>query len=196
MAQLGDAVARFNNLFESPIYRDLEWANVLQEKMRTERLMESGRLVAPILRPHFLSKRQHTSLARAVQGLSSVLDRLEPDRPGQSPLDEPPPDAAGGKAACDPSCRILQVQCHSADGCTDQQRFVALRRRTGLHATRCGLCGPVSQPVPRIADYQEFLRNRYKLSKLSESNHLLAAVLKVWKEFGGPQTHRTLRWSK
>jgi hypothetical protein len=188
MAQLGEAVARFNNLFESPAYRDLEWANALQQKMRTERLMESGRLVAPILRPHFLSKRQHASLARAVQGLSSVLDRLEPivlsSPPLMSRLQMLPAEkllatlpAGYSRFSVTP---LMDVQINNGS-----LHFGGVQAYTPPGVAYADRLANLFLELPIT---QEFRRNRYKLSKLSESSHLLAAVLKVWKEFGGRKT--------
>src|SRR5277367_909216 len=77
MAQLGEALARYRKVLESPAYRDLAWADALQQTMRERRLTESGRLVAPILRPHFVSARQHESLVKTAEGLYAVIERIQ-----------------------------------------------------------------------------------------------------------------------
>jgi hypothetical protein len=185
MAQLGEAVARFNGLFESPAYRDLGWANALQAKMRAERLMESGRLVAPILRPHFLSKRQHASLTRAAQGLSSVLDQLEP-----IVLSSPKLMA---RLQMLPAEKLLAALPAGYSRFSVTPLMDAQIHNGSLHFGGVQAYAPPGVAyADRLADLflelpitQEFRRNRYKISKLSESTHLLAAVLKVWKEFGG-----------
>ena len=77
MAQLSEAIARYHELLENQDARDLGWAEDLQERMRKARLVQSGRLVAPILRPHFLGKRQQASLVRAVEAFSAAVNEIE-----------------------------------------------------------------------------------------------------------------------
>src|SRR5581483_7661762 len=76
MAQLGEAIARYHKLLGQPRYRDLTWAEELQEQIRTRHLMDSG-LVLPVLRPHFVSKRQLETLTRVSEHLAAILDQIE-----------------------------------------------------------------------------------------------------------------------
>ena len=77
MAQLGDAIARYHKLLEQPSYRETGWAEQFQEEMRQRHLVDSGRLLAPVLRPHFVTRRQFDSLVRLSSQLAEILDRLE-----------------------------------------------------------------------------------------------------------------------
>jgi len=77
MAQHGDAIARYHKFLEQDSYRDLAWADELQERMRQQQLTDAGRLLAPVLRPQFISARQLESLCRVAEHLASILDQLE-----------------------------------------------------------------------------------------------------------------------
>src|SRR5277367_6185306 len=77
MPQLSEAIARYHQLLESPAYQDFSWAAELQDKMRERRLIESGRLVAPVLRPHFVSTRQYQLLVKTAERVAAVLNRME-----------------------------------------------------------------------------------------------------------------------
>src|SRR3978361_2267287 len=76
MAQLGDAVTRYHKLFEQDAFRNPVWAEQLQARMHQLHLTESGRILAPMLRPHFILRRQLEALSRASTYLSEVLDRM------------------------------------------------------------------------------------------------------------------------
>ena len=77
MAQLGEAITRYHKLLEQPGYRDPAWADQLQAQMRERHLTESGRLLAPILRPCFISRRQLDALTKASEHLAEILDQVE-----------------------------------------------------------------------------------------------------------------------
>src|SRR5262249_6962456 len=77
MTQLGEAISRYHKLVEQDGFRDSAWAEELQERMRQLHLIESGRLVAPILRPHFISRRQLDTLTRVTNHLAEILDQIE-----------------------------------------------------------------------------------------------------------------------
>lgn len=185
MAQLGEAVARYNRLCESPAYSDLSWAESLQERMRVQRLLESGRLVAPILRPHFLTKRQHECLVRAVEGLSAVLDELEPvflktpnlmSRLQMLPAEKLLAALPAGYSRLTVA-PLMDVQIHNGS-----LHFGSIQAYAPPGVAYADKLAELFLELPIV---QEFRRNRYKLTKLSQSKHLSAAVLKAWKEFGG-----------
>ena len=77
MSQLGEAVARYHRLLEAEPYRDLSWAAGLQNQMKQQKLALAGRPVSPVLRPHFVSRRQYTNMAKAAETLMSAVDRLQ-----------------------------------------------------------------------------------------------------------------------
>jgi hypothetical protein len=77
MTQLGEAVARYNKLLESPPLADLAWAHELEAKMLAARLKDGPRPVCPFLRPNFLSRRQFVMLTKAAETICSAVDRME-----------------------------------------------------------------------------------------------------------------------
>ncbi|MBK5291769.1 MAG: hypothetical protein JJE04_08860 [Acidobacteriia bacterium] len=76
MTLLDEAVSRYHKLLATPEYRDLGWLESLQEKMSAQHLMPGGRPVCPVLRPHLITRRQYTHLAKASQTIYSAMNRL------------------------------------------------------------------------------------------------------------------------
>src|SRR5512138_1252529 len=77
MTQLGEAIARYHKLIESGSLGNLDWATELQEKMLASNLKDGPRPICPFLRPHFLTHRQYTSMAKAAETLCAAVDRVE-----------------------------------------------------------------------------------------------------------------------
>ena len=76
MTVLEEAVARYHKLLSSPAYRDLAWAKSIQEKMAAHNLTPGGRAICPVLRPHFVSRRQLAAMTKAAETLYSAMDRM------------------------------------------------------------------------------------------------------------------------
>ena len=76
MTVLEEAVSRYHKLLDTPAYRDLAWAKSIQEKMATHNLTPGGRPVCPVLRPHFVSRRQLAAMAKAAESLYTAMDRM------------------------------------------------------------------------------------------------------------------------
>src|SRR6476620_729339 len=77
MTQLNEAIARYHKLLESESYKDLAWADALEDKMRAQQLTIAGRPISPVLRPHFITQRQYSGLVKAAEALYSAIDRIE-----------------------------------------------------------------------------------------------------------------------
>ena len=77
MTALGEAIARYHKILESPQFSDLSWAAALQEQMKAARLVSNHRPVTPVLRPHFLTSRQYSALTKGSEALLSAIDRLQ-----------------------------------------------------------------------------------------------------------------------
>ena len=69
MSQLGEAIARYHKILESEPHRDLQWAEALQDRMRASKLVSGNRPISPVLRPHFITKRQYANLVKAAESL-------------------------------------------------------------------------------------------------------------------------------
>ena len=77
MNQLDEAVVRYQKLLESEPYKDLAWAEALNERMQAEHLTQAGRPVCPFLRPNFITRRQYDAMVKAAEALFAVIDRVK-----------------------------------------------------------------------------------------------------------------------
>jgi hypothetical protein len=71
MTQMGEAVARYHKILEGDRFKDLAWANELQDGMKARNLAVGGKPVSPVLRPHFITRRQYAGLVKAVESFSN-----------------------------------------------------------------------------------------------------------------------------
>lgn len=76
MTALEEAVSRYHRLLDTPAYRDLAWAKSIHQEMAAHNLVSSGRPVCPVLRPHFVSRRQLASMAKAAEALYTAMERM------------------------------------------------------------------------------------------------------------------------
>ena len=185
MAQLSEAIARYHELLESPVYQDFSWAVALQETMRERRLTQAGRVVASVLRPHFLTPRQHEALARSTERIAAVLFRLE-----AMVLESP---------ALMSRLQMLPAEKMLASIPTGYERLTVSSALDGYQSDTLFGFNSFQPETPSGTAYldalsdlfldlpvmREFKRGRYKLSKLGNGKQLPAALLRTWKEFGG-----------
>ncbi|MEZ5351867.1 MAG: circularly permuted type 2 ATP-grasp protein [Bryobacteraceae bacterium] len=71
-----DAAARYHKILDSPEFRDLAWAESIQHQMSENNLAPGGRFVCPVLRPHFVTRRQYEAMSKASESLYSAIDRI------------------------------------------------------------------------------------------------------------------------
>ncbi len=184
MNQLSEAVTRYHKILEGDHYKNLSWAHDLQERMKAHNLVAGGKPVSPVLRPHFITRRQYAGLVKAVESFSSRC------------------------SACKRR-RWAVPRCWRAWNCCPLRRcwrrwIRAIRSRPLL---RCWIRNinngtlRFSRYIPdtptgvaygeTLADLfydaapvKEF-RKRYRLEKLPGAKFLLQAILKAYKEWGG-----------
>jgi hypothetical protein len=77
MTHLEEAQARFEKLIHAPGFQDFAWANEIQDQLAAQRLTASGRPVCPVLRPHFISRRQQDNATKVTQVLYGALQKLQ-----------------------------------------------------------------------------------------------------------------------
>ena len=70
-----EAIARYHKLIESEPYIELGWADALQERLRAAKL--TNHPMSPVLRPHFLTSRDHSTLEKATTTILSAIRRAE-----------------------------------------------------------------------------------------------------------------------
>lgn len=185
MALLGDAVARYHRLLEQDVYRDLTWAAELQDRMRQRHLTDSGRLVTPVLRPQFVSRRQLDSLRRVAEHLASILDRVEALALASPPLLSRIQMLPAEKMLAAVPSAYSRFSVTSRMDANLENGSLCLRGFDASKPTGLAYSEPLADLFLDLPIVKAFKKGRYKLSKVGGARHLLAAVLQVWKEFGG-----------
>ncbi len=184
MSQLDDAVTRYNKLLEAGPYRDLAWAEALHKRMDHDGLVVGGRPICPFLRPHFLLRRQYESLVKTGESLIAAIDRME-----QMVLTTP---ALLGRlellpaekmlASIDPGYQALEVAArldtHVRNGSV---RFVQYNADSPTGAGYADALADLFHDIPPMKEF----RKKYTLTKVGSRKHLLHALLKSYKQFGG-----------
>lgn len=183
MTQLGEAIARYHKILESEPYRDLAWAEALQSRMKSSHLMAQNRPVSPVLRPHFVTRRQYTNMVKAAESLFAALERVERMALSNEKLLNRVHMLPAEKmlAAVDPGYSLLSVT-----SLLDANIHNGTLRFNGYTAeTPAGVA--FGEALDNIfweaAPVKEF-RKKYSLGKVSGAKYLLTAMLKAYKEFG------------
>ncbi len=184
MSHLVEAVGRYHKILEADSYKDLSWAHELQERMKTQQLAVGGRPVSPTLRPHFITRRQYTNLVKIAECLFTAINRVENmalSSPALLSRMELLP-AEKMLASVDPGYPFLSVtsllDTHLHNGTV---RFARYNPETPVGLA---YADALSDLFYDIAPVKEF-RKKYALTKLPGMKHLLHAVLKAYKEWGG-----------
>ncbi len=184
MSQLDDAVARYNKILEGGPLRDLEWVDALHERMETAKLSAGGRLICPFLRPNFISRRQYETLVKTGEALICAIDRME-----QMVLSTPALlarlellPAEKMLASIDPGYQALEVAArldtHLNNG---TMHFVQYNADSPTGAGYADALADLFYDIPPVKE----LRKKYTLAKVGSRKHLLHALLKSYKQFGG-----------
>ncbi len=184
MSQLDDAVGRYNKLLESGPYRELGWAETLHQRMESEKLSAGGRLICPFLRPNFITRRQYDSLVRTGEALICAIDRME-QMVLASPallarLDLLPAEKM--LASIDPGYDALEVAArldsHVRNG---SLHFVQYNADSPTGAAYGDALADLFYEIPPVKEF----RKKYTLGKVGGRKHLLQALVKSYKQFGG-----------
>jgi hypothetical protein len=157
----------------------------MQEEMRSKRLVESGRIVSPVLRPEFVSRRQVEQLAEVAGRLTAILDQVE-------------------SWAVESPQLLKRIQMVPAEkmlvamSCGYPRSSIATRMEAGLQNGSLSMRGVEScKPIglaygDLLADVflaqpimQDFRRGGYHASKLGKKGSLFATIRRAWKQFGG-----------
>lgn len=184
MSQLDDAVTRYNKLLETGPHRDLGWAEALHERMESGNLSAGGRLICPFLRPNFISRRQYESLVKTGESLIAAIDRME-----QMVLANPTLlsrlellPAEKMLASIDPGYQALEVasrlDSHMVNG---HLHFVQYNADSPTGAGYADALADMFYDLPPVKEF----RKRYTLTRTGSRKHLLQALLKSYKQFGG-----------
>ena len=184
MAQLAEAITRYHKLIESEPYRDLGWAAALRDTMSARKLTLGGRPISPVLRPHFISRRQYLSLVKAAESLFGAIDRVKQvalANPALLSRMELLP-AEKMLAAVDPGYNYTTVtSLLDTSLYNGTLQFVDYNAETPAGVTYGEALADLFYDAPPVKEF----RKRYNLSKLGGSRQLLQALTKAYKEFGG-----------
>ena len=183
MSQLDDAIARYNKLLETGPYRDPAWMEAIQKRMEAEHLTSSGRLVCPFLRPSFITRRQYESIVRTGEALISAIERMENmvlTNPALLARIELLP-AEKMLAAIDPGYQVAEVAArldsHVHNGSLQVVQYSADSPSGTAYAD---ILAEIFYDAPPVKEF----RKRYHLTKVGGKKHLLAALLKAYKQWG------------
>lgn len=184
MTQLNEAVARYHRILESEQFQDLGWVEALEQKMQSQHLLDGGRRVAPVLRPHFVTQRQYTNLVKAAETLHSAIDRMEKlalSTPSLMSRMEMLP-AEKMLASIDPGYSQLAVtsllDTHLNNGTL---QFVGYTAETPVGAIYGETLNNLFYDAAPVKEF----RKKHPLAKMGGTKPLLQSLLKVYKEFGG-----------
>ena len=184
MSQLDDAVAKYNKSLENGPSSDVAWIEALHESMENAGLVAGGRLICPFLRPNFISRRQFESLVKTGESLIGAIDRMEQmvlANPALlARLDLLPAEKM--LASIDPGYQALEVAArldtHLSNG---SLHFVQYNADSPTGGGYADALADLFYETPPMRE----LRKKYALTKIGSRKHLLQALLKSYKQFGG-----------
>lgn len=189
MAQAGEGIARYHKLLDQEKYRDLAWAEELQNQMRRQKLTESGRLLAPVLRPCFLSRHQLETLARVAEHIGSIIESIEVLAlespvllrrlhmlPAERMLAAVPP-------GCVRSSVHTRMEAYVQNGSVSLQGFDACKPAGFVHSDA------LADLFLKLPILKEF-RNGCSIAKVGGSKPFVDAIFTAWREFGGQNAPR------
>jgi hypothetical protein len=184
MSQLDDAVARYNKSLENGPFNDVAWVESLHERMEEARLSAGGRLICPFLRPNFITRRQFESLVKTGEALIGAIDRMEQmvlANPALlSRLDLLPAEKM--LASIDPGYQALEVAARLDTHLTNGSlHFVQYNADSPTGGGYADALSDLFYDAPPMKE----LRKKYTLTKIGSRKHLLQALLKSYKQFGG-----------
>ena len=184
MSQLDEAIARYNKLFENGPYRDLSWAEDLHKRMETEQLSAGGRLICPFLRPNFITRRQYEGLVKSGESLIAAIDRMQQmvlATPSLMARMELLP-AEKMLAGIDPGYQVPEVASRlDSHVCNGSLHFVQYNADSPSGAAYTEVLSNLFYDAPPMREF----RKRYNLTRVGGKKHLLGALLKAYKQWGG-----------
>src|SRR5208337_4328564 len=189
MTQLEEAVARYHKTLESDTVRTSDWVAELRDQMAARRLVVAGRPISPVLRPHFLSRRQYINVVKSAESLHTAIDRLRllviQDPQLMARMEMLPAEKM--LAAVDPGYASPAISALLETHVNNGTLQVTGGQADLPHGVVYGEI--LSDLFYELAPVKD-IRKRFHLEKVSAVKPLLAALLKAWKEFGGRTSPR------
>jgi uncharacterized circularly permuted ATP-grasp superfamily protein len=189
MSYLDDAAIKYNKLLETGPFRDLSWAETLHEQMEENRLSAGGRLICPVLRPNFISRRQYEHLVKTGEALITAIDRME-----QMVLSQP---SLLTRLELLPAEKMLASIDPGYQSCEVTARLDSHVRNGSLHFVQYNADSPAGAGyADALADLfwdtppLKHVRKKYALTRVGSRKYLLQALLKAYKQWGGTKKPR------
>ncbi len=181
MTQCDEAILKYHKLIESNESETQEWAAQLREQLASKRLNSAG-VICPVLRPHFIPRRQFTGLVKATETLLSAIDRVK-----KAALANP---ALLARMELLPAEKMLA----SVDPGYPYWAVTSLLdtqvSNGSLYFTQYNADAPAGEALgAELANlYYDLppvkeLRKKFKLSKTGGVKHLLSALLAAYSQF-------------
>ena len=184
MSQVGEAINRFHKLLETEAFRDMSWAEAMQDRMKQEHILLGSRPASPVLRPHFITSRQYQNLVKGAESLFSAINRVQEMALANPMLLSRMQLLPAEKmlAAIDPGYPFLSVT-----GLLDTNlnngsiQFTDYNSETPAGVAFGEALSNMFYDTPPMKEF----RKRYSLTKLGGTKQLLQSLLKAYKEYGG-----------
>ncbi|MBI5084240.1 MAG: hypothetical protein HZB13_06540 [Acidobacteria bacterium] len=184
MTQLEEAVSRYHRSLDQNPERLASWMGQLREQFEARHLIVNGRPVTPVLRPHFLSRRQYSSLVKSSEALNSAIERVRTLALG-SPLLMARMEMLPAEkmlATVDPGYSTPAVASLLETQVNNGSIHCAAAQADMPHGLVFGeILSDIFYDSPPVKEF----RKKHKLVKAASSKPLITAMLKAWKEFGG-----------
>lgn len=184
MSQLDDAIVRYNKLLENGPCRDLSWVDDLHKRMEEEHLSAGGRLICPFLRPNFITRRQYETLVKTSEALICAIDRMQRmvlSSPSLLARMELLP-AEKMLAGIDPGYQVPEVASRlDSHLCNGSLHVVQYNADSPTGAAYTEVLSDLFYDSPPVKEF----RKRYSLTRVGGKKHLLGALLKAYRQFGG-----------
>lgn len=191
MTQLGEAVHRYHRILEAVPSETSEWMAELREQTMARGLVVNSRQVSPVLRPHFLSRRQYSNLQKASETLAMAIARVRDMALTQPALmarmDLLPAEKM--LATVDPGYATPPVTA-LLDAWLKND---AVQIWGGVGDLPSGvLYGEALADLHLNSGMMKALKKKYKykFTKTGGTKPMVQALLKAWKEFGGKRQPR------
>ena len=185
MARLAYAIATYHRLLGDERFRDLAWAEQLQDKMRQQGISGGGRLLTPVLRPHFVSGEQQARLAAVSTRLADLLAKLE-NLTLQSPrllnkIRLFPAEKLLAALPCgySPAAKASRYEAAIHNGSLCVRGF---ENAAGIGIAFADVLADLFLALPIV---RELTKCGFQVSKLGCLQHLIGSVLAAWSDFGG-----------
>jgi len=187
MTQLGEAIARYHRILEQDPERNAAWMGQLREQLEQRNLVVGGRPVSPVLRPHFLSRRQYTNLAKSAEALNASITRIRnmalSNPQLMARMDLLPAEKM--LAAVDPGYTMSSITSLMETQVNNGSVHISAAQADMPRGVVYGeLLADLFYEAPPVKEF----RKKHKLAKSGGVKPLLASILRAWKEFGGKKT--------